>query len=185
MGPLLVAVFSSRRRIDLLWAAVAVAGLLILTPEIGANIDPIGVAYAVAAGIGWGGFVLLSKRVSAAVPGTAGLVYGMIVATLCIMPFSIGNLTPILTDLNLFGGVLMLAVLSTAIPFFFEFSALKTLTAHTYGILITLEPAVAAVIGALLLGDSLGVKGFFAVACVMTAAVGATLTSSKNRQTPS
>ena len=75
-----------------------------------------------------------------------------------------------------------LAILSTAVPFFFEFSALKKLSAHTYGILITLEPAVAAVIGAILLGDVLGLKGYIAVACVTCAAVGATLSARKSSQ---
>lgn len=182
-GPLLVAVFASQRRIDFLWAAIAVSGLLILAPDIGKNIDHIGVMFAVVAGIGWGGFVLLSKRVSAVLPGTGGLVYGMIIATLCILPFSIGNVMPVFNEIELFGSVLMLAVLSTAIPFFFEFSALKKLSAHTYGILITLEPAVAAVIGALLLGDALGMKGLVAVACVTAAAIGATVTSRKASKT--
>ena len=81
--------------------------------------------------------------------------------------------------MSLLGSVLMLAVLSTAAPFFFEFSALKKLSAHSYGILITLEPAVAAVIGAIMLGDALGLKGFIAVGCVTIAAMGATVTSKK------
>ena len=177
MGPLMVAVFSSQRRIDYLWVAIAISGLMFLTPEIGDNIDPIGVAYAVAAGIGWGGFVLLSKRVSAALPGNTGLICGMIIASFCILPIAGGNVLPIFGDISLFGMVLLLAILSTAVPFLFEFSALKKLSAHTYGILITLEPAVAALIGAVLLGDALGLKGVVAVACVTVAAIGATLTS--------
>ena len=117
---------------------------------------------------------------SATLPGNSGLVYGMIVAIVCILPFSIGNITPVFSNFGLFSNVLMLAVLSTAIPFFFEFSALRKLSAHTYGVLITLEPAVAALIGALLLGDALGVKGIVAVACVTIAAVGATMTSRRD-----
>ena len=179
MGPLLVAVFSSHRRIDLLWVAIAVSGLLILTPDIGENIDHVGVVFAVVAGIGWGGFVLLSKKVSATLPGNSGLVLGMIIAAVCMLPFSFNDITLVFGQIGLFGSVLVLAVLSTAIPFFFEFSALKTLSAQTYGVLITLEPAVAAVIGTLLLGDALGVKGIVAVGCVTIAAFGATMTSTR------
>lgn len=182
MGPLLVAVFASQRRIDFLWVAIAISGLLILTPDVGTNIDQIGVLFAVAAGIGWGGFVILSKRVSAALPGNGGLVYGMIIASCFILPFAVDKVAPVFTDIELLGYVLMLAVLSTAIPFFFEFSALKKLSAHTYGILITLEPAAAAVIGAVLLGDALGLKGMIAVACVTVAAIGATATAKRSSQ---
>jgi len=103
MGPLIVATLSSHRKIDLLWVAIAVAGLFVLSPEIGDNIDPEGVMFAVLAGIGWGGFVLLSKRVSASFPGTSGLVYGMIIATLCITPFAAGNMTPVFTDIGFLG----------------------------------------------------------------------------------
>lgn len=179
MGPLLVAVYSSHRRIDLLWVVIAIAGLLILAPDVGEDIDPKGVLFAIAAGIGWGGFVLLSKRVSATLPGTEGPVYGMIIATLCILPFSFEAIPLVVSEMSLLGSVLMLAVLSTAAPFFFEFSALKKLSAHSYGILITLEPAVAAVIGAIMLGDALGLKGFIAVGCVTIAAIGATVTVKK------
>jgi len=179
MGPLIVATATSHRAIDLLWVAIAVTGLFILTPEIGDNIDPTGVIFAVGAGTGWGGFVLLSKRISSAFPGTSGLVYGMAVATLAILPFAWETVLPVFFSIDLFGAVLALAVLSTAMPFFFEFTALKTLSPHTYGILITLEPVVAAVIGLIVLGDSLGLKGGVAVACVTTAALGATLTQRK------
>lgn len=184
MGPLIVATISSHRKIDLLWVAIAVAGLFALTPEIGDNIDPEGVMFAVFAGIGWGGFVLLSKRVSVTFPGTSGLVFGMIIATLCIAPFAAGNIAPVFTSFELLGFVFLLALLSTTIPFFFEFTALKTMSPHTYGILITLEPMVAAVAGTILLGDTLGVAGVIAVICVTSAALGATLTQKKQEKPP-
>jgi len=179
MGPLAVAVSASRRAIDVLWVAISIAGLLILAPDVGDNIDTTGVLFAVVAGIGWGGFVLLSKRVSASLPGNSGLVFGMTVAAVFMMAFSAENIVPVFFDAKLFGNVVLLAILSTAIPFFFEFSALKTMSAHTYGVLITLEPVVAALVGAILLGDALGVKGLIAVACVTIAAFGATFTQPK------
>lgn len=179
MGPLIVATVTSHRPIDLLWVAIAVTGLVTLTPEIGANIDPEGVMFAVLAGTGWGGFVLLSKRIGTAFPGASGLVYGMAIATLTMLPFAWDRVLPVFFSLDLFGAVVALAVLSTAIPFFFEFTALRKLSPHTYGILITLEPVVATVIGVIVLGDSLGVKELIAIACVTAAALGATLTQKK------
>lgn len=182
MGPLAVGVLTSRRWLDLLWTAIAVSGLLILAPDIGDNIDRDGVLYAVVAGIGWGGFVILSKRVNTALPGNSGLAIGMMLASVFILPFAAENVTPVFFDIGLAGNVMLLAVLSTTIPFYLEFSALKKLSPQTYGILITMEPAVAATVGAFLLGDVLGVGGVIAIACVTVAAIGATLT--QKRATP-
>jgi len=176
VGPLSVGVFTSRRKLDLLWVALALAGLLILTPEFGSNLDPVGVIYAVFAGIGWGGFVLLSKRVSKDLNGNDGLVYGMIVASFFMLPIAGVSVVPLLNTVSLIGSVIALAILSTTIPFFLEFSALKKLPPVTYGVLITLEPVVASVVGAIALGDRLGVSGVLAIFFVTAAVIGATLT---------
>lgn len=176
MGPLTVGVLSSRRPIDLVWLAVALAGLLMLTPDVGSDLDGIGVAYAVAAGIGWGLFVILSKRVNKVLPGSSGLVFGMLISSAMLFPFAIGHLAPVFVDMRLLVSVAGLALLATTIPFYLEFAALKQLTAQTYGVLITMEPVVAAVVGALVLGEVLGVTAMIAIGCVTVAAVGATMT---------
>jgi len=181
MGPLLVGAISSKNRLDYLWIAVAFLGVLILTPRIGADIDPIGVGFAVLAGVGWGGFVILSKQVSKALQGSDGLVFGMIVATIFMLPFAIETLPAVSQKFSLVGYLIVLAVLSTSIPFYLEFSALKKLTPEAYGVLITLEPAAAAVIGMLALGDILGTEGFIAIALVTIAAIGSTLTQTNNK----
>lgn len=179
LGPLMVGIFTSRRRLDLLWVALAILGLAILTPALGDNLDPVGVIYSVLAGIGWGGFVILSKRVSVNLPGNCGLVVGMMVASLFMLPIAAGSVGPVFSSFSLLGNVIILAILSTTIPFFLEFSALKQLPAVTYGVLITLEPVVATIIGVLLLGDVLGASGFIAVMCVTIAAIGATFTQKR------
>jgi inner membrane transporter RhtA len=176
MGPLLVAAVSSKTRLDIFWIAIAFAGLLILTPKIGGELDTIGVVFAILAGIGWGGFVLLSKRVNQCLNGNDGLVYGMIIATLFLSVFAMGEVSVVVTNTNLLTSLLVLAVLSTTVPFFLEFNALKTLSSQTYGVLITLEPAAAAIIGMLVLGDVLGLAGMIAIILVTIAAIGATLT---------
>ena len=138
--------------------------------------DRVGVVFAILAGIGWGAFVLLSKRVSSVLPGSTGLVCGMMIAAAALSPFAIDSFAPLVHDPRLFASLALIAVLSTAIPFYFEFSALKSLTAQTYGVLITLEPAIAATIGAAVLGDTLGLPGLIAIVCVTLAAIGATAT---------
>ncbi len=176
VGPLLVGAFSSKQRLDYLWIAVAFLGVLMLAPQVGTDLDPIGVGFAVLAGIGWGGFVILSKRVNQALPGSDGLVFGMIVATIFMFPFASEAIPLAFENITLFGNLFALAILSTTIPFYLEFSALKKLTPQAYGVLITLEPAAAAVIGMVALGDILGVEGIIAIVLVTLAAIGSTLT---------
>lgn len=181
MGPLLVAAFSSRRRLEFLWIAIALLGILILSPNIGDKLDPIGVMFAVFAGTAWGGFILVSKRVNQALPGSDGLAIGMIIASIFMFPFAVGNLSPVFSSIGLFGNLVLLAILSTTIPFYLEFSALKKLTPQAYGVLITLEPAAAAVIGMIALGDVLGIDGLIAIVCVTVAAIGSTLTQETSK----
>ncbi|MEO0909625.1 MAG: EamA family transporter [Pseudomonadota bacterium] len=176
MGPLLVAAISSKSRLEILWILIAFAGILILTPNIGDELDTLGVVFAVLAGIGWGGFIILSKQINKVLPGSDGLAIGMIVASIFIFPFVVSNLSVSAIDAYLVGNLVMLALLSTTIPFYLEFSALKKMTSQAYGVLITLEPAVAAVIGMIALGDVLGINGLVAIVFVTVAAVGSTLT---------
>ncbi len=166
MGPLLVAAISSRRRLEFLWIAIALFGILILTPNIGDELDPIGVMFAICAGTAWGGFILISKKVNQALPGSDGLAIGMIFASIFMFPFAAGNLALVFESIGLFGNLILLAILSTTIPFYLEFSALKKMTPQAYGVLITLEPAAAAVIGVIALGDVLGIDGLIAIVCV-------------------
>lgn len=176
VGPLLVGAFSSKNRLDYFWIVVAFAGVLMLAPNIGEDLNPVGVGFAVLAGVGWGGFVILSKRVNEALPGSDGLVIGMIIASIFIFPFAVSSIPIVFENTNLIGSLIALAILSTTIPFYLEFTALKKLTPQAYGVLITLEPAAAALIGMVALGDVLGVEGLIAISCVTIAAIGSTLT---------
>ena len=176
IGPLGLAVATSRRARDFGWIGLAALGVVLLTPEIGGTLDPIGVALAAATGLCWAGFIVLSRRRGRALPGNSGLAIGMAVAAIVVLPVELvvgglGRLDPAL----LFGAVAV-AVLSTALPLSLEFEALKRITARTYGILVTMEPAVAALVGAVLLGQAMGVQGLLAVACVTIAALGVTIT---------
>lgn len=174
IGPLGVAALTSRRLKDFLWIGLAVVGLVLLTPDIGGGLDPLGVGLALAAGAGWASFVLLSPRVAAAVGG-AGLALAMVAAGLFTLPFALaaGGLERL--DPGLLAGALAVAILSTTLPYALEFEALKRMTARAYGIMVTLEPVVAALVGAIVLGQALPASAFVAIACVTAAAIGVTL----------
>jgi inner membrane transporter RhtA len=174
VGPLGVAVVTSRRLNHFIWIGLAVAGLLLLTPSIGTDLDPIGVGLALAAGAGWASFILISPRVSRAVGG-AGLALGMLVAGLFTLPFGLvaGGLERL--DPGLLAGALAVGILSTALPLSLEFEALTRMTARAYGVMVTLEPVVAALVGAIVLGQALPPAAVLAIGCVTAAAIGVTL----------
>jgi inner membrane transporter RhtA len=180
IGPLGLAAVTSRRPPDFAWIGLAVLGILLLTPEIGSALDPLGVALAGAAGLCWAAFTVMSQRVGKALPGNSGLAIGMAVAALVVLPveLAVGGLGGL--DLGLLALAIGVAVLSTALPLSLEFEALKRMTARSYGIVVTLEPAVAAIVGALLLGQAMGLTGVLAVACVTAAALGVTISDRRD-----
>ena len=175
IGPLGLAAATSRRALDFAWIGLAVAGILLLTPQIGSTLDPLGVALAGATGLCWASFTVMSQRVGRVLPGHSGLALGMAVAALVVLPveLAVGGLGGL--NLWLLAGALAVAVLSTAMPLSLEFEALKRMTARSYGILVTMEPAVAAVVGTLVLGQAIGPQGLLAIACVTVAALGVTI----------
>jgi len=174
IGPLGVAVLTSRRLGDFVWIGLAVAGLVLLTPDVGGALDPLGVSLALAAGAGWASFILLSPRVARDV-GDGGLALAMVAAALFTLPFGLAAAGLERLDPWLLAGALTVAVLSTALPYALEFEALRRMTARAYGVMVTLEPVVAAMVGALVLGQALPPTALVAIACVTVAAVGVTL----------
>jgi inner membrane transporter RhtA len=171
-GPLAVAVAGSRRRIDLAWAALAAGGILLLTPWDDASIDRLGVALALVAAAGWAAYILLNVRVGKAFAGHAGLALAMVVACVAALPLGIIGAGPALRDARLLLAGAGVAVLSTVIPFSLEHAALKRLPAQVFGVLMSAEPAVAALIGAVVLHQALGLRGLLALAAVSAASVG-------------
>ena len=181
LGPLGVAVFNSRRPLDLLWVGLAAAGIALLTPEIGGTLDPWGVVFAGITGCAWAGFILLGVRVGQAVPGGRGLSAAMAVAAVVLLPFA-GFGAEILTVAPaIVLAVLAVALLSTTIPTVLEFEALKTMPLRKHGIILAIEPVVAMMVGALLLSEALEPRGLLAAAAVMLAAIGATFSGMKGR----
>lgn len=180
IGPLGVAVATSRRPRDFAWIGLAALGILLLTPEIGGSLDPFGVALAVAAGVCWAGFIVTSRHVAAVLPERSGLAIGMAIGALVALPVTVATGGVPSFEPWVLGAAIAVALLSTAFPLSLEFEALKRMPARTYGILVTLEPVAAAAIGALLLGQAIGVPGLAAVACVTVAALGVTISDRRD-----
>ena len=178
VGPLGVAVAGSRRLLDVLWVVLAAAGILLLAP-LGAfggmNLDPVGVACALLAGCFWASYILLSARTGSAFPGGTGLVIALCVGTVVLVPFGIAGAGYGLLDPKLLLAGFGVAMLSSAIPFSLELEALRKIPARVFGVLMSLEPAVAALAGLAVLGERLGIRAVVAIVLVTFAAAGASL----------
>jgi inner membrane transporter RhtA len=172
VGPLGIAVIGSRRRLDLLWGVLAIAGILLLMPTGHVSLDPLGIVFALLAGCGWAAYILLNVRVGRVFPGRQGLALGMVVAALAVLPFGVEHGAILAGDPSLFVAGAGIALLSTVIPFSLEHVALKRIPARVFGILMSLEPAMAALVGAILLGEGLGLRGLLALMCVTIASTG-------------
>jgi inner membrane transporter RhtA len=174
LGPLVLAVATSRRRADVGWAVLAGVGVAALSWEgTGDGLDRLGVALALTAGACWAGYILLSQRLGAAAPGLAGLSVAVSgAAVVAAVPGVVQGAGRLLEPLTLLLGAAV-GVLSSAVPYALEFLALRRLAASTFGILMSIEPAVAALAGLLILGEGLGpvqVAGIVVV-CLASAAV--------------
>ena len=177
IGPLSVAVFSSPNIKQLGWVCLAGLGIVLLSPFSGSDLNTPGVVLALMAGTGWATFIIIAARVGKQVEGNTGLVLGMSVAAIIMIPLVVPAVPELITHPWLFLACLGVALLSTALPFSFEFEALKRLSKRAYGVLVSIEPAVATVVGAVLLGEHMGLQGIAAVGCIVIAAIGITVTT--------
>ncbi len=178
VGPLSVAVFGSRRLLDGLWVALAATGILLLAPLNvlgGSDLDPVGVAFALLAGVLWACYILLSARTGSVFPGGTGLVISLGIGTVVLLPVGIAGGGYALLDPWLMLAGLGVALLSSAIPYSLEMQALRDLPTRVFGVLMSLEPAVAALIGLLILGERLDARAVAAILFVTVAAAGASL----------
>ncbi|HET8978304.1 MAG TPA: EamA family transporter [Solirubrobacteraceae bacterium] len=182
VGPLAVAVAGSRRRIDLVWVALAVAGILALTRGGGrGGIDGLGVAFALLAGCCWGAYILISARVGRAFERGTGLSLAMCCAALVSLPVGIAAAGHRLLDLRALALGSAVGMLSSAIPYSFELEALRRIAAPVFGVLMSLEPAMAALAGLLVLGQGLSARALVGIALVISASIGA---SRRSREAP-
>jgi inner membrane transporter RhtA len=177
IGPLGVAIVGSRTPIDFAWAAMAAAGVVLLSFSGGA-VTTLGLLFALGAAAGWASYIVISQRVGRLVPGGNGLAFALAVGGLVLLPFGIAGAGGALLNLRNLGIGLVVAILSSAVPFSLEFAALRRLSSQVFGILMSLEPAVGAAAGFLVLGQRLSLRDVVAIGLVMAASVGATRTAS-------
>jgi inner membrane transporter RhtA len=175
-GPLAVAVAGSRRALDLLWVALAGGGVVLLALR-GSHhgVHALGVVLALAAAACWAAYILLSKRVGAAFAALDGLAIALVIGTLVVIPVGIVEGGSAVVRPSVVGAALGVALLSSVLPYSVELMALRRLAAARFGLLMCLEPAVAAVAGVIVLGQPF--TGILAIAVVMVAvaSAGATL----------
>lgn len=179
IGPLLLAVFGSKKAIDFLWVALAALGIACIAPWGDKGADLLGMCLALLAGAFWAGYIVLGGRISKLMDGGQAVAIGMIFASAIVLPFGIaGGILNHFSPVMLLSGI-TLALLSSAIPFTLEMSALKKMPARTFSILMSLEPAVAALCGLIFLKEMLSFYEWLAVALVIIASAGATLSKGK------
>ena len=176
LGPLAVAVISSRRLMDLLWVLLAGAGVALLGVS-KATLSPAGIAFALLAGLAWACYILLSAQTGRRWPGLTGLALASMVGAVALAPPAILEAgSRILSPTVLVLGVAV-GLLSSVIPYSFELMALRRIPARVFSILMSLEPAAAAVAAMIVLGEFLTLIQWLAMACVVVASIGATRTS--------
>ena len=174
VGPLGVGVAGSRRALDLAWAGLAAAGILLLSNfgDFG-DLDATGVGLALLAGGFWAGYILLSARAGRRFPGGAGLALAMVAAGVLLVPVGAADGGGTLLRPEILAIGLGVAILSSAIPYSLELEALRSLPAGVFGVLMSLEPAMAALAGWVVGGETLVARELVAIALVVAASAGA------------
>lgn len=177
IGPLLLAIIGSKRLIDYCWVLLAGLGIVLIAPWSNDRVDLLGVFFALLAGALWAAYIILGGKVSKIMHDGQAVATGMLFAAILILPFGfyengLANLTP-----KFLGMGAALALLSSAIPFTLEMKALGQLPPRTFSILMSLEPAAAAVCAFIFLQENLNFYEILAVVCVVIASAGSTLTA--------
>jgi inner membrane transporter RhtA len=179
LGPLSVALAGSRRARDVGWVLAAGAGVALLTLGDGAGepLDAAGVAFALVSAVCWAGYILLTKRVGARWPGFEGLSVSLVVAALLTLPVGVASAGAELVGPDVLLAGIGLALLIPLLPYVFELVALRRLPTALFGVIMSLEPAIAALLGFLILDQALASTGIVAIALVSVASAGATLST--------
>jgi inner membrane transporter RhtA len=179
-GPLTVALAGSRRWRDAVWVALAAGGIALLTlgHPAGAALATTGVLLAFAAAAGWGTYIVLTKRVGQTWPGLEGLAIAMAISAVVSLPFGLTHFGHRYAELDkdLFG--LVLGLLVPLAPYVLELAALRRLPTRVFGVLMSLEPGIGALLALAILGQSLALGGVAAIVLIVSASIGVTLTSS-------
>lgn len=182
IGPLSVAIAGSRRVLDVLWVVLAVGGILLLAPLglLGTvPLDPLGLLLALGAGACWAVYILLSARVGRAFSGVTGLSLAMTVGAIALLPIGIAGAGSALLNPRLLLLGAGVALLSSVVPYSLELAVLRRMSPSAFGVFMSLEPAIAALIGWFVLHETLELRAIIALVLVTTAAIGATRTGKR------
>ena len=180
IGPLVLALTGSKRIADFLWVLLAAAGIALIAPWSNKGLDVTGVLLALLAGALWAAYIVLGGRISQIMDSGKAVTIGMIFAAILVLPVAIGNGLLINFKPAMILPAIVLALLSSAIPFTLEMQALRRIPAKTFSILMSLEPAVAAFSGLIFLQEHLSFHEWLAVGLVIIASAGVTLSGRNN-----
>ncbi|AOT10353.1 EamA family transporter [Pseudoalteromonas luteoviolacea] len=182
IGPLAVALFASKRKRDYLWVLLATVGIFLLLPDINSvdGLDPIGVILALTAGACWAGYIIFGKKTGSQGSGGMAVALGMSVAAIAVVPYGIISQGSALLNWSLIPLGIAIALLSSALPYTLEMIALKNIPAQGFSIMVSLEPAIAALAGLLILGELLTIWQWTAILLVIAASVGSSISTKKS-----
>jgi inner membrane transporter RhtA len=173
VGPLGVAIAGSRRLLDLAWVVLAAAGIVLLSDFGTADLDGLGVALALGAGTLWAVYILLSARMGRVFPDGSGLALAMVAAAAILAPFGVADAGAELLAPEVLAVGAAVAILSSAIPYTLEMEALRRMPAGVFGVMMSIEPAVAALAGFIVLDEGLATRELVAILLVVAASAGA------------
>ena len=173
VGPLGVAIAGSRRLLDLAWVVLAAAGIVLLSDFGTADLDALGVALALGAGTLWAVYILLSARMGRVFPDASGLALAMVAAAAILAPFGVADAGAELLAPEVLAVGAAVAILSSAIPYTLEMEALRRMPAGVFGVMMSIEPAVAALAGFIVLDEGLATRELVAILLVVAASAGA------------
>lgn len=181
LGPLSVAIFSSKKKIDYIWALLAGVGIYLLLPKSSAEaqLDLVGMLLAVLAGAFWALYIIFGKKAGNNLKGGIASSMGMLFAALIVLPFGVMIDGDKLLNTQALPMALMVALFGSALPYTLEMFALKRMPQQTFGIMMSLEPALAALMGLLFLQETLTLLQTLAILCVIISSLGSTLTNSE------
>ena len=184
IGPLSVALYYARQKFDFVWVGLAIVGLVLLFPfdQASQSLDPLGIVFALGAGAFWAIYIVAGQKPSG-VSGNHTVCLGMFVGILCLLPIALftGMPASVFEPSNLIYFI-ALAVLASALPFSLEMIALRNLSALSFGTLMSVEPAIAALSGFVFLGEQLLWTQWLALTVIITASIGCTVTTQKAKK---
>jgi inner membrane transporter RhtA len=184
LGPLAVAIANSHRRIDFAWALLAVVGLVLLLPRPGSTVqlDLLGLGFAALAGFFWAIYIVFGTRAGLG-HGSRSVALGMVVGALIVLPFGAGKASAVILNPGILPLGIAVAVLSSALPYVLEMKAMTRMPTRVFGIFMSVEPAIAALFGYLMLDERLVLLQCLAIGCVMLASLGSTFTGRESDAT--